>query len=87
MEKRVVTLDEVLMRLTNASNERFEQSVSYAINLVGTEANLTGLIYSLLCKDDQHTMEFAVASSVRKHSILGDANLLSDRISGAVITE
>ncbi|MBW1296201.1 sugar kinase [Aquimarina litoralis] len=40
MKKRVVTLGEVLMRLTTALNERFEQSNSYNIHFGGTEANV-----------------------------------------------
>lgn len=40
MGKRVVTLGEVLMRLTTASHERFEQSNSYNIHFGGTEANV-----------------------------------------------
>ncbi|WP_299223590.1 hypothetical protein [uncultured Aquimarina sp.] len=40
MKKRVVTLGEVLMRLTTASNERFEQSDSYAVHFGG--AIITG---------------------------------------------
>ncbi|AXT57658.1 sugar kinase [Aquimarina sp. AD1] len=41
MEKRVITLGEVLMRLTTATNERFEQSNTYKVHFGGTEANVS----------------------------------------------
>jgi 2-dehydro-3-deoxygluconokinase len=38
-----------------------------------------GLIYGLLTypDDDQHALDFAVAASCLKHTIMGDANLVS----------
>lgn len=43
----------------------------------GGDAYMAGLIYGLLELDTQEALEFAVASSVLKHSIPGDANLVS----------
>ncbi|MHA7055808.1 PfkB family carbohydrate kinase [Aquimarina sp. M1] len=43
----------------------------------GGDAFMAGLIYGLLQKEDQNALEFAVASSVLKHGIAGDANLVS----------
>jgi len=43
----------------------------------GGDAYMAGLIYGLLNYPDQKALEFAVAASVLKHSITGDANLVS----------
>lgn len=41
----------------------------------GGDAFMAGLIYGLLYKDNQEALGFAIAASVLKHSISGDANL------------
>jgi 2-dehydro-3-deoxygluconokinase len=43
----------------------------------GGDAYMAGLIYGLLHLSDQDALEFATAASVLKHSISGDANLVS----------
>jgi len=43
----------------------------------GGDAFMAGLIYGLLNMEDQEALEFAVASSVLKHSIPGDENFVS----------
>lgn len=43
----------------------------------GGDAYMAGLIYGLLFYPDQKALEFAVSASVLKHSISGDANLVS----------
>lgn len=43
----------------------------------GGDAYMAGLIYGLLGSGDQHALDFAVAASVLKHSIPGDANFVS----------
>jgi 2-dehydro-3-deoxygluconokinase len=43
----------------------------------GGDAYMAGLIYGLLHLTDQDAVEFATAASVLKHSIPGDANLVS----------
>jgi 2-dehydro-3-deoxygluconokinase len=43
----------------------------------GGDAYMAGLIYGLLHMETQEALEFAVASSVLKHSIPGDANFVS----------
>ncbi|MEP0711226.1 sugar kinase [Algoriphagus sp.] len=43
----------------------------------GGDAYMAGLIYGLLHLDDQQALDFAVAASVLKHSIPGDANYVS----------
>lgn len=43
----------------------------------GGDAYIAGLIYGLLYMDDQQALEFGLAASVLKHSISGDANLVS----------
>ncbi len=48
----------------------------YIIDRIGGgDAFMAGLIYGLLFKKDQEILEFAVAASVLKHAIHGDANL------------
>lgn len=43
----------------------------------GGDAFMAGLIYGLMHKNDTEALEFALASSVLKHGITGDANLVS----------
>lgn len=43
----------------------------------GGDAYLAGLVYGLLHYSDQDALEFAVASSALKHSVPGDANLVT----------
>ncbi len=43
----------------------------------GGDAYMAGLIYGLLHKESNDALEFAVASSVLKHSVPGDANIVS----------
>ncbi|MBQ0734687.1 PfkB family carbohydrate kinase [Aquimarina celericrescens] len=43
----------------------------------GGDAFMAGLIYGLLFKNKQEALEFALAASVLKHSIPGDANLVT----------
>jgi 2-dehydro-3-deoxygluconokinase len=43
----------------------------------GGDAYMAGLIYGLLHMSDPEALEFAIAASVLKHSIPGDANLVS----------
>lgn len=43
----------------------------------GGDAYMAGLIYGLLHFPDQTALEFATAASVLKHSIVGDANLVT----------
>ena len=43
----------------------------------GGDAYMAGLIYGLLHMEQQAALEFAVAASVLKHGISGDANLVS----------
>jgi 2-dehydro-3-deoxygluconokinase len=44
----------------------------------GGDAFMAGLIYGLLTyKNDQKALDFAVAASALKHSVEGDANLVT----------
>ncbi|MBP2831465.1 sugar kinase [Aquimarina sp. U1-2] len=43
----------------------------------GGDAFMAGLIYGLLYKDHQEALEFALAASVLKHAVIGDANLVT----------
>lgn len=52
--------------------------MSHIVDRVGGgDAYMAGLIYGLLHLSDQDALEFGVAASVLKHSIPGDANLVS----------
>ncbi len=58
------------------SSQKFE--MTHIVDRVGGgDAYMAGLIYGLLHLADQDSLEFAVAASVLKHSIPGDANLVS----------
>ncbi len=53
-----------------------EYKMSQIVDRIGGgDAFMAGLIYGLLYKDNQEALDFAVAASVLKHSIKGDANL------------
>ncbi|WP_194776552.1 sugar kinase [Pararhodonellum marinum] len=63
-------------------NGKLIRSKSYEMTHIvdrigGGDAYMAGLIYGLLHLHSQEALEFAVASSVLKHSIPGDANLVS----------
>lgn len=52
--------------------------VSHIVDRIGGgDSFMSGLIYGLMNKNDQEALEFAMAASVLKHSIVGDANLVS----------
>ena len=64
------------------NTEEFLKSKSYRMSHIvdrigGGDAFMAGLIYGLLHFSDQEAIDFAVAASVLKHSIPGDANLVS----------
>jgi len=70
--------------LWNAENESGEllHSKTYEMTHIvdrvgGGDAYIAGLIYGLLYMDDQQALEFGLAASVLKHSISGDANLVT----------
>lgn len=56
-----------------------EYDLTHIVDRVGTgDAFMAGLIYGWLTnKDDQQTIEFATASCALKHTLEGDANLIS----------
>ncbi|MEO8470801.1 MAG: sugar kinase [Chryseolinea sp.] len=56
-----------------------EYDLTHIVDRVGTgDAYMGGLIYGWLSnKDDQQTIEFAIASCALKHSLEGDVNLVS----------
>lgn len=58
------------------------QSQSYEMTHIvdrvgGGDAYIAGLIYGLLYMEDQEALEFGLAASVLKHSISGDANIVT----------
>lgn len=139
MSKRIITLGEVMMRLSTPGHERFIQTQNYEVQFGGAEANvaaslaywgqsvahicafpdheigragvrylrssnidtsfvfqeptfdmpnivdrvgggdafMAGLIFGLLNKADKEALAFALAASVLKHSISGDANFVT----------
>lgn len=61
---------------------KFYLSENYNLNAIidrigGGDAFMAGLIYGLQNYNNQESIEFAVASSVLKHGIIGDANICS----------
>jgi 2-dehydro-3-deoxygluconokinase len=57
-----------------------EYQITHIVDRVGGgDSFMGGLIYGLLTypDDDQHALDFAVAASCLKHTIMGDANLVS----------
>ena len=63
------------------NGEEFYQSKHYDIRIVdrvgGGDSFAGGLIYGLLSGDFKHALEFAVGASALKHTIFGDANLVT----------
>ncbi|GGZ16445.1 2-dehydro-3-deoxygluconokinase [Echinicola pacifica] len=64
------------------NGEQLLESKSYDMTHIvdrvgGGDAYMAGLIYGLLFLEDQQALEYAVAASVLKHSIPGDANFVS----------
>jgi len=64
------------------NGETMLESKSYEMTHIvdrigGGDAYMAGLIYGLLHLEDQNALDFAVAASVLKHSIPGDANFVS----------
>ena len=52
--------------------------ISHIIDRVGTgDAFMGGLIYGLLNLEEPSALEFAVGAACLKHTIMGDANLVS----------
>jgi 2-dehydro-3-deoxygluconokinase len=72
------TLYGMLYDGTNLLQTETHQITPIVDRIGGGDAFFAGLIYGLLTyKDDQKALDFAVAASVLKHSIEGDANLIT----------
>ncbi|WP_378181258.1 PfkB family carbohydrate kinase [Aquimarina sp. SS2-1] len=75
MSKKVVTFGEVLMRLTTASNERFEQTNNYTVHFGGTEANVAialaqwDVITTHITAFPDHAIGKAAYNYLRKHRV------------------
>jgi 2-dehydro-3-deoxygluconokinase len=57
-----------------------EYQITHIVDRVGGgDSFMGGLIYGLLTfpDNDQHALDFAVAASCLKHTIMGDANLVT----------
>ena len=76
---RVVTFGELMVRLQPFNYERFVQANTLEFTFGGGEAFASGLIYAMMNGYKPMDMiNFAVASSVIKHTIHGDANITDD---------
>ena len=79
--KKFITIGEVMLRLTPPNYEKIRMASNFEASYGGAEANIalalaSGLIYAMM--KDYKPMDianFAVASSVLKHTIRGDANI------------
>ena len=75
---KIVTLGEIMLRLSTPGNTRFVQSDSFDVVYGGGDSFSGGVIHGLLTKPTQgEALEFAVAASALKHTINGDFNLVS----------
>jgi sugar/nucleoside kinase (ribokinase family) len=75
---KFVSFDEIMLRLKTPGHERFFQSPTFEATFGGGESFASALIYGLNAyQDRQDSLEFAVAGSCLKHSILGDFNRVS----------
>ncbi len=76
---RVVTFGELMVRLQPFNYERFVQANTLEFTFGGGEAFASGLIYAMMNGYKPMDMiNFAVASSVIKHTIHGDGNIVDD---------
>lgn len=77
---KVLTFGEIMLRLKAPGHERFFQSPMLEATFGGGEANVAVSLanYGLnQYEDKQSTLEFAVAASCLKHSVIGDFNRVS----------
>lgn len=70
-------LSAILWNGKNLLNSKKYNMTHIVDRVGGGDAYMAGLIYGLLHLSDQEALEFGVAASVLKHSIPGDANLVS----------
>ena len=76
---RVVTFGELMVRLQPFNYERFVQANTLEFTFGGGEAFASGLIYAMMNGYKPMDMiNFAVASSVIKHTIHGDGMIVDD---------
>lgn len=76
---RVVTFGELMVRLQPFNYERFVQANTLEFTFGGGDAFASGLIYAMMNNYKPMDMvNFAVASSVIKHTIHGDGNIIDD---------
>lgn len=76
---KIVTLGEIMLRLSPDGNDRFVQTDHFRIIPGGGDSFAGGLIHGLLTKNTQgEALEFAVAASALKHTVNGDFNLVSE---------
>ena len=76
---RVVTFGELMVRLQPFNDERFVQANTLEFTFGGGDAFASGLIYAMMNGYKPMDMiNFAVASSVIKHTIHGDGNIVDD---------
>lgn len=75
---KVLTFGEIMLRLRAPGHERFFQSNMMEVTFGGGDSFAGGLIYGLNTYEAKQTvLEFAVAASCLKHSIIGDFNRVS----------
>ena len=76
---RIITFGELMLRLQPYNYERFVQCDPVEFTFGGGDAFASGLIYAQMHGYKLMDMvNFAVASSVIKHTIHGDANITDD---------
>ena len=80
MSQKVLTLGEIMLRLSPPCFRRYTQARSFDVIFGGGgDSFVAGLIYGFLNfeEDYQQILDFAVAASCLKHTIFGDFNIVS----------
>ena len=75
---KVVTMGEIMLRLSTPNNEKFIQADEFDICYGGGDSFAGGVICGFVDgKNFKNALEFGVAASALKHTIPGDFNLVT----------
>ena len=73
---KFITIGEIMLRLTPPNYQKIRMANEFEATYGGSDAFASSLIYAMMRKYKPMDMiNFAVASSVIKHTIHGDANI------------
>ena len=78
-DHKFITIGEIMLRLTPPNYQKIRMANEFEATYGGGDAFASGLIYAMMRSYKPMDMvNFAVASSVIKHTIHGDANITDD---------